>query len=461
MSNPDVVVVGSGWAGLAAATRLVQAGAGVTLLEQSKELGGRCSSFFDPDFGEWLDNGPHVFIGAYRTSLSLMDVWGAADGIVFDSGCMIPFIYPDGREERLKIGGRGGAITALANLMSFKGMHLRDRLKTVRAVRALMRAEKIDPHSEPTVSEFLSRYGIGESECGGFWDSLTVAVMNSPPRLAGFFPLMTAIREGLLSGGSRSRIGRPVKPFQQLYIEPAKRYLLDKGVEVRTSEGVKKLLFDGDNRIKGLETSQRRIETGRVILAIPPVRRHPSVGDGMLSTAEGQQRFVLSLLPDRWYNSEFFSRFRSFRYMPIASVHITFDRAVLQYPFSTFPGAFTHWAFGRGEDEGSGWSRISTITSNAPGRDEMTTDEIVERTLSDLRERLSGVKTAEINHIRCVRTMAATVLLEPGSEMLRPTAGTPIEGLYLAGDWCATGLPATIESAARAGEAAAEIVMET
>ncbi|NQT35219.1 FAD-dependent oxidoreductase [bacterium] len=456
MSKPDVVVVGGGWAGLAAATRLVQAGAGVTLFEQSKELGGRCSSFYDPDFGEWLDNGPHVFIGAYRAALGLMDVWGAIDGIDFDGGREIPFIYPDGREERLKIGGKGGAIAALASLMSFKGMPLRDRLKTARAVRALMRTEKIDPHSEPTVAEFLSRYGIGESECGGFWNSLTVAVMNAPPRLAGLSPMIRGIREGLISGGSGSRLGKPIKPFQQLYIEPAKRYLLDKGVEVRTSEGAKRLLFAGDNRIVGVETSKRRIETDKVILAIPPVHRHSSAGDGMLSTAEGQQQFVLNLLPDRWRNDEFFSRFRSFRFTPIASVHITFDRAVLRDPISLFPGAFTHWAFGRGEDEGNGWSRISTITSNAPGKNEMTTDEIVERTLSDLRERLTGVKSAEVKHIRCVRTLAATVLLEPGSELIRPDAKTPINGLYLAGDWCATGLSATIESAARAGETAAE-----
>jgi len=71
VSRPVVVVVGGGWAGLAAATRLVQKGFGVTLLERDRELGGRASSFWDESFEEWLDNGLHVFIGAYSSALKL------------------------------------------------------------------------------------------------------------------------------------------------------------------------------------------------------------------------------------------------------------------------------------------------------------------------------------------------------------------------------------------------------
>jgi len=76
--------------------------------------------------------------------------------------------------------------------------------------------------------------------------------------------------------------------------------------------------------------------------------------------------------------------------------------------------------------------------------------------MTDLQERLPDVKNVEVLHLRVVRTMAATVLLKPGSELLRPQASTPIKGLFLAGDWCGTGLPATIESAVRSGVEAME-----
>jgi zeta-carotene desaturase len=43
---------------------------------------------------------------------------------------------------------------------------------------------------------------------------------------------------------------------------------------------------------------------------------------------------------------------------------------------------------------------------------------------------------------------------------VRPTARTPVRGLYLAGDWTATGLPATIESAVQSGYTAAEAILD-
>jgi zeta-carotene desaturase len=59
-----VLVVGGGFAGLAAAVRLVRAGARVTLLERRPFLGGRAYSFTDGPSGDVIDNGPHAFMGA-------------------------------------------------------------------------------------------------------------------------------------------------------------------------------------------------------------------------------------------------------------------------------------------------------------------------------------------------------------------------------------------------------------
>ena len=448
-SAVDAVVVGGGWAGLAAATRLVQRGAKVILLERAKELGGRASSFYDHDFGEWLDNGPHIFVGAYRTALGLLNTWGAGDGISFNDGGEIPFIYPGGREITLKITSifSFGRIDAAAGLMTFRGMSIGERFKTLRAARVMMKMTDIDPQHEVTVADFLLRFGIRPGECGGFWDMLTVAVMNAPTKLVGLKPLAQALKEGLLGGGGSGRLGIPLKPFKQLYIEPAKRFLAESGVEIRFGEGVKKVLINRRDRVIGVETSRGKIDCDRVILAIPPSIISPRF-------PAGDERG--GLLPSRWLNNSFFTRFRDIRFSPIASVHLTFDRPVMQHRFVCLPEAFTHWVFGRGEPDADGWSRLSTITSFAPGKDEMTEKDIRRWALTDLHERLPETRKSEVRHMRVVRTIAAAMLLEPGSELIRPTVRTPVNGLYLAGDWCATGLPATIESAARAGAEAAE-----
>ena len=61
-TKQHAVVVGGGFAGLAAAVRLANAGVRVTLLERRPFLGGRAYSFEHPATGETLDNGPHALM---------------------------------------------------------------------------------------------------------------------------------------------------------------------------------------------------------------------------------------------------------------------------------------------------------------------------------------------------------------------------------------------------------------
>ncbi len=69
-----------------------------------------------------------------------------------------------------------------------------------------------------------------------------------------------------------------------------------------------------------------------------------------------------------------------------------------------------------------------------------------------------GLKPVEA---RCIKEKRATFAAMPGVEALRPSVspeharGAAIENLYLAGDWCDTGWPATMEGAVRSGYAAA------
>ncbi|MEK7742788.1 MAG: FAD-dependent oxidoreductase, partial [Elusimicrobiota bacterium] len=66
MASTDALVLGGGFAGLAAASALAERGARVTLLERRPHLGGRAYSFHDPRLGAVADNGQHLFMGCYR-----------------------------------------------------------------------------------------------------------------------------------------------------------------------------------------------------------------------------------------------------------------------------------------------------------------------------------------------------------------------------------------------------------
>jgi hydroxysqualene dehydroxylase len=103
----SVAVIGSGWAGLAAAVEACSLGHSVTVFEMAAQAGGRAR---DLDATSGLDNGQHILIGAYSETLALMQ----RVGVDLESALLrtpLRMIYPDGRGLAL---GRGHAAAAFA-----------------------------------------------------------------------------------------------------------------------------------------------------------------------------------------------------------------------------------------------------------------------------------------------------------------------------------------------------------
>ncbi len=425
-TKKTIAIVGGGWAGLTAATELVDAGFNVKLFERAPHLGGRASSFWDDNFDERLDNGTHLFLGAYETSLRLLKKWGSVGGIDFGLSSEIPWIYPGGKVLKLKLGG--GKLGTATSLMSFKGMSFSDRIRCGKAIEALVRTASSSSNRQEvdnlTVAQFLLQYGIEKGSCGGLWDMLTVAVMNATTEVAALKPLCIALGKGLLSGSNAGKLGLMKVSFQELYCEPAAKYLSERGVEILTGTNVKTIDFNS---------------TDAVLLATPP-------------------HDVIKLLPEKVMADSYFSRLKKLTGLPIASVHINFAQPVMSTPFALMPDCFTQWIFRRGDMERTGWRKLTAVISAAPSKSEMTNDEIESTVISEVRDCLQS--DVEIEAVKTVRTSRATVTLTPESNRLRPTEKTPIKNLYLAGDWCDTSLPATIESAAVSGVAAAKAIID-
>ena len=67
---------------------------------------------------------------------------------------------------------------------------------------------------------------------------------------------------------------------------------------------------------------------------------------------------------------------------------------------------------------------------------------------------------AELVRSRVVTEHHATFSAVPGVDRWRPGQASPIRNLFVAGDWTATGWPATMEGAVRSGYLAAEALLE-
>ncbi len=437
VKKPKVVVVGGGWSGLAAATSLTVAGWSVTLLDRARLLGGRSTSFYDEEFGEWLDHGSHVFIGAYRAALSLLEKWGSAGLIDFEAGETVQWLLPGGKRYHLRLGD--SRVTAGLGLLAFGRLSIVGKAAATRGLKALVEYREDGLDGGATVAEILHAAGADRGHAREFFDALALAVMNCPTEIAAAAPFANAIREGLLIGKEAARIGVPTMPLSEVISRPAARYLKQAGVDVRLGVELKSLRFQESGGFF-VEVGRETIESEVVILAIPPFDLKRILSDEL---ARGIIPTSLSELS----------------YAPISTVHLTFDRPVLDVRFGYLAEGFGHWVFGRGEQEGGGWRRVSVVISYSPSRGESNQQRVTEKVLEDLRYHLPMADRAQVVNVRVVRVARATVVLSPPVLKLRLPEETAIRGLYLAGDWCATGLPATIEGASRSGQKAAELAI--
>jgi uncharacterized protein with NAD-binding domain and iron-sulfur cluster len=112
------------------------------------------------------------------------------------------------------------------------------------------------------------------------------------------------------------------------------------------------------------------------------------------------------------------------------------------------------WVFDKRSLLGEASSHLSLVSSAAQALVGKTNQELVDLALGELTAALPAVKGAGVRRAVVVREKRATFSVAPGQPP-RPGVDTPIPGLFLAGDWIDTGLPATIEGAVISGHRAA------
>jgi uncharacterized protein with NAD-binding domain and iron-sulfur cluster len=78
------------------------------------------------------------------------------------------------------------------------------------------------------------------------------------------------------------------------------------------------------------------------------------------------------------------------------------------------------------------------------------------RIVAELTDLFPAARNAKLLRARVVTEHAATFSAVPGVDRWRPAQGSPLRNLLVAGDWTATGWPATMEGAVRSGYLAAE-----
>jgi len=249
------------------------------------------------------------------------------------------------------------------------------------------------------------------------------------------------LRLALFSSPADSRLGIARVGLSECYTAAATTFIEARGGQVQTGRGAKQLLI-ADGACRGVELSDgEKVEGSPVISAV-------------------QWHHLAGLLPDELVRSEpFFGAALALRPAPIISINLWFDAPITDLELAGLRGTTIQWLFDKSRILGANDHYVSLVLSGAHEHVKRSKEELLAIAMRELGAMLPAVNRAKLLHSLVIKERFATFSPNSDAEHLRPAARTPVRGLFLAGDWTATGLPATIEGAVQSGYTAAREIL--
>jgi squalene-associated FAD-dependent desaturase len=445
-----VVVIGGGFAGLAAAIELQERRHQVVLLERRGVLGGRATSFRDAATGEDVDNGTHLMIAGYREAIDLIRRAGAAELLLFQDELRLDYVDERGLTSLVC----PPVAAPLHLLLGILGLRLPWRVKW----QALRLGLRVGLGSAPvglSLAEYLERAGQGSEARRLLWDPLATAILNETPERAAAVLFYNVYREAFLKSHAASRLVFLRRGWGVLH-ERLAGYLEARGGSVRRRALAEAVEVE-DERVTGVRYLQRA-ETREEIQA--GVAATPARASADAVVAAVPWSAVGGLLPQAFATQAPFGDLPELGGSPIVSVELWLNRVVVGRVMVGLRDSEVEWVFDKGRLYGREGppQHLAFIISAAHRSTLRSNAELQALAEAALRRYFPAMKEAAVTRALVLREPQATFASDPERERLRPGNRTPIRGLYLAGDWTATGLPATIEGAVRSGRAAARLL---
>jgi squalene-associated FAD-dependent desaturase len=433
------VVVGGGVAGLAAAVRLADRGREVTVLERAREAGGRIGRVDPPTGGPPIDHGQHLLLGCYRETLSLLRRLGSAPDLRPVDG-PTPFVSADGAVHPYRVGALPAPLHLAPALAGLTQLSWAERALLARAVAGAVVDLRLGPDGldRRCAEPWLAAHGQSARAIRDFWEPLVLATLNLPAAEASAFLLAVVLDRIFLGPSANARPLLPRTTLYDLFVPPAARALEARGGRVLCGRDVVRLEAGADGRIAAAACRDgERFAADEFVLAVPAWRL-AALADGAPALAP-LARSAAALGAS-----------------PIVCVDVWYDRPWMRHAFAGVLGSTLQWVFAPEWPSERAPQRVSLVVSHAVRMIDRPEAEIVALLLEEAGRAFPSARDARPVATRTAKAVRATIRGAPGQRGLRPGPRTPLPNVVLAGDWTATDLPATIESAAASGRRAAE-----
>ena len=442
LSNKTVAITGGGLAGLAAACALSDSGFRVTLFERRPYLGGRASSYEHPGTGEVVDNCQHVL---FRVCTNLIEFYrriGVEDKIRwYDT---MTFLEPGGRATVMRASPLPAPLHTAPSFLRFPFLTADDKLAISRALAPL--TLKVQSDTGRSFLDWCREHGQTQNAIERFWKPILVSALSEDLDRISVSAVGQVVRESMKSRVAR-HMGVPSIPLTDLY-NRAGDYIRARGGEIR---------FRTSLETFHSESSHVRIHAGNgeqafeyLVVALP---------------FENVER----VLPRDSSSAVLREQISHFESSSITGIHLWFDRKISDLDHAVLLDRTMQWMFHKsrlltslnGSANESGGSYIELVVSSSKNLIEMSRGEIVDLSLKEVREFFPAAREATLVKSAVIKEVRATYSPQPGIDAHRPQQATTWPRVFLAGDWTATGWPATMEGAVRSGYLAVKALMQS
>lgn len=430
-----VVIVGGGWAGLTAAAELARHGLEPTVLEAARQPGGRAR--MTPFDGLRLDNGQHILLGAYHDVLHILQTLGVAESSVFRR-LPLELVLRDaaGTDVRLTAPSLPAPLNLLSGLLTATGLTFFERVSALRFV-ARARRDRFECAPDAPLADYLHACGQPPALTRALWQPLCLAALNVPVAQASTSIFLRVIRDAFFGARRDSDFLIPCADLGACLPRPAMDYIERRGGAVRLGARAQTLLIRG-GAVAGVRLRNETLAATHVILAAAP-------------------QAAAQLLRDHAALAPVAAGLDGLGAQPICTAYLRYPEPVtLGREFVGVLDATVQWLFDHGKLSGRAGLIAAVVSGPGPHMrlaTEALTDLIVAE-VARLYPSWPGPLATKL-----IREKRATFSAAPGVDAHRPGPATPVKGLWLAGDYTATGYPSTLEGAVRSGLACARHIL--
>jgi squalene-associated FAD-dependent desaturase len=435
VNKKRVIIVGGGLAGMSAAEALARHGGDrfeISLLESKRATGGRAGSFTDPATGETVDYCQHVAMGCCTNLIGLLERCGLADSM--HRYTELQFFHPEHPPSRFAASRFLPAPLHLARTVAGLRYLNRGQQRQIRnGLWRLLRCPSNSLHGH-FGGDWLRANGQDAETIRIFWDVIVVSALGERTDVVAMSAVRKVFVDGFAVARGASDVLVPTLPLAELFGRRLFAAIAELGVRLLTGMPV-------------TSVAERFIETGdgtrydaeHVIVAVP-------------------WHAIASLMPH--VELPGLDRYDRIPASPITGIHLWFDREITDRPHAVMVGTLAQWLFrqpfpNRSSNRDCYYQVVISASHHSRT---LPKEQLVETVLGELRDAFPAAKDAKLVRSRIVTDPKSVFSIRPEVNAIRPAAQTPLPWLHLAGDWIATGWPATMEGAVISGRMAASSV---